>query len=838
MSVSFSPYCSPSTEGGTGESPIDANFAHIPTVEDRFIGIADYKEFLHNPLDGYMHSAASATEARYRRTLETQMGLGGSGGLMFFRGSDRASRLVGHDDHGSSEPLAIWSCTPSRAEDSAETSEHQGSQQQKQSIYMDSVMGPYGVREEPQTPPSSPVRSRLECRYPRVASHNGNGSSASSPKLMPVMHAKSLEGCHTPLPMPRAFTASTPDGRSPGATCDVHTTPGSRSLRGDALWTSPAATTAGLRTPVHGSRCNDVAGGYKSSPKPGGLTMLISAAPPQLCTPVRHENDLLSVSVRSAQTGNVGVSQNASPVPRRSALYSQHMTSRRPAETCDRVLNAEGISLCDAKGRPNFSPLCWGYLGAVIALHQGVYLWQGPDKVRTLIDGVQPHGLVSAVASSRHLTEGGDVYMAVGFINGLVVVNKYHVDGGASTGSSDQAIVNDSVFSQAMQTSFVDHSSHISTLQVMGHHLYIGCMDGILTVRNLRDKSVVWRLTECHEQIDSVFDPSDGTDCQVNVGAPIYKLEVTPDGQHIAVGTEDSLFLYQVNRLGPGSGTKRRVIFSGATRPVRAFSWWTFPSSPLCDPGANVHSSPNHANWSGFSQTMLLYAGDADGTVLSAYSVGGRCEKATCRLSAPILGIISSEISDEILVSLDDSNAVEGGGGGGGGTSAASVTTWSTGGALHGDNDGDRGNGLRDSSDSVLYDLSSDEEDSPHVLYVDRHNPPSGGGGVGLAGLPGQASRRFLQFVEGPRTRTRPPRFSPPGGSTQEVELLQLFRLKDGGSVLEKQSGFLRLQSSSAYMALSPDNSLLSTTGSEKKMRIWRAFNVRAPQSVVQCDLR
>ncbi|RNC45666.1 hypothetical protein TcCL_NonESM04554 [Trypanosoma cruzi] len=90
---------SASTDGWANGLSADTSFANPKTVEDRFIGIVDYKEFLHNPHDMCAHAAGSVAEARYRKTLESRMGLGGSG-LMLFHAGDLASNFPRLDLNG------------------------------------------------------------------------------------------------------------------------------------------------------------------------------------------------------------------------------------------------------------------------------------------------------------------------------------------------------------------------------------------------------------------------------------------------------------------------------------------------------------------------------------------------------------------------------------------------------------------------------------------------------------------------------------------------------------------------------------------------------------------
>ncbi|SCU72287.1 uncharacterized protein TEOVI_000386300 [Trypanosoma equiperdum] len=858
--------CSFTTEGCTVGSSTDVS---PRTAEDRFIGVADYKEFLRDPLAVLQHNSKDLTEARYRRTLESCMGLTGTGHMLSHGGDYfRLTRSREGDPDGSfspahgivdstltlsSQPFSLTSALISAPSSPPSRGRHPPILQERERCFVDSE----GMRQRSETsrmsltrhsslmgsPSSTPTR-----RFGGVMSSNAGFAPAP---LMGVLPADHREGCHTPVRPPResAVTPATVPVRgmgylhstthcstfSVGSTISVppmegphspivhresrSATPRASSLCGDAHRMTPVTT---LRTPVLGPRQS-------------------VADPPVLRTPVVHESDLACTPAFSAQMSGFGASVKGSPLLRRGALYSQHPTPRRQVETYEKVLDAHGLPSCDSQGHSNFSPLCWGYAGAVIALQNRVYVWHGPDRTQLIFEAPQTCGVVSAVASSRQATDSGDVYIAYGMENGWIVVSRCPVWGdvaplprcGSGEGPGRRG---DVMFARAVQVVIRDHTNHVSTLQVVGHTLYAGSMAGTLTLHNLCDWSVEW-YTALH------LPPGSGSwkpQCVVNVGAPIYRLEVTPDEEHIAVGTNNSLLLYQTSRMGPDDRSKRRTIWANAPHPVRAFCWWGFPFSDF----SSVASDGHRGKHGSFFQSVLLYGGGADGSVLSVYSVGSRSEKAAHPLAAPILGIVSSETSDEILISLAPA-------GSGQNTVVALRQSPANGGHLGtAENDGD-GSGFVASGVWDTPDNSSDEEDTRYVTYVDRHHPFGGVGANGgttnnttaTSGSNYSASNTTASVT--PNTVTSRVDGFPPlptvGQSRAPVkvaELLQMYQLKEDGEVLERLSGYGGLRDGPIYLALSPDNTQLATAGPESMIRMWRAFQTKAPSHADPCQFR
>ncbi|ESS69613.1 hypothetical protein TCDM_01601 [Trypanosoma cruzi Dm28c] len=834
---------SASTDGWANGLSADTSFANPKAVEDRFIGIVDYKEFLHNPPDMCAHAAGSVAEARYRKTLESRMGLGGSG-LMLFHAGDLAPNFPRLDLNGGDYYPFSAGCA--YRGDGITTMD---GQLQLPSFNADLMTE---VAQEPNdgfcTPPSTPIKNSIEGVQISFPSSQRTASTFSSPKPTFTAHVQLNNGCHTPLAVSKNWGMGNQETRSSGMNGGfISGSPYSYSQRCDTHRTTPVLSTNGFPSPLRGSRSGDVVSTLATSPHPGRNATLHSCASPQLRTPVRHENDLLCTPTQGGHGGNITVSQGASPVSRRSVLYSQHATPRRQGETCDRVLSAEGLSVCDGQGRPNFTPLSWGHMGVVVALQRSVYLWQESGKTYFLFETPTAATLVSAVASSMRPTEMGDVFLAVGMNNGFITVLKYYVGGGDSIGcDASQFTPTGILLEKTTQSSFMGTFSHVSTLYLVGHFLFSGCMDGILTVRNLRDGSVIWHSSGAFAQIDLSSYASRLADYSVDVGAPIYKIEATPDGEHIAVGTNDSLFVYQTNCMGPENRTRRRVVFSGAPRPVRAFCWWSFPFSSSNGRAVDAHHGSGGGSRFDFLHTVLLYGGGSDGSVLSVYFVGSRCHKTKYRMSAPILGIVSSEASEEIFVSLDIaggevenvSNAEEIG--------VPPVVD----GNVHRVADNITVGGFGGPDDWASSGSSSEEEGLPHAPSVGQHLPigvsgrgghnrmnGNGAGGMTL-GLSPALARRFIHRMEATRARPPLPHMTLFRESTQGAGLLQLFQLKDGGARLERLSGFVGPHIASLYMALSPDNSLLATAGSEMKLRIWRAFKLKSPVSGVRCELR
>ncbi|ORC91560.1 uncharacterized protein TM35_000051560 [Trypanosoma theileri] len=911
----FPSLCSLSADAETNAPSSETSFNQTQTVEDRFIGVANYREFLHDPQHLHIHSTDSLTELRYRKTLESRMGLGG-GGLMFFHVNDNVNNPL-YRDTEYTEGYVICHDALNPMEDSAEIdNQHiQPQSQQRQQQHYPEELGDQHIvgstmmmmmndlQDGFHTPPSSPMR---RCReYPLIESTKVLENTTINSPINPMMGARSevRDGYHTPLPHSRVMGVTTPVSRSPGTYGETNSTPGDRSFRGDNNWRTPIPLTAttttttitgGFPTPIYGSKCNDTTSNYTATPNPGRPTSALLVPSPQLRTPVKHENDLLGTPSTGVHGNNVSLSLNGSPVPRRSVLYSRHTTPRRRTETCHCVLNAEGLSLTDVKGRPNFSPLCWGYLGAIIALTNSVYLWREQKGAVTLFLAPPPFGFVSAVSASRHPTDTDDVYTAIGLTTGMTVIIRHHVESVGLTRETRRFSEVDFSFEKSERAVFRDYASHISTLQILGHQLYSGFMNGIFTVRNLRDGSLLWQISPFSQSIEKPSNYSRIPDCVVDVGAPIYKAEVTPDGEHIAVGTSDSLFVYHSSCIGRENRKKRRVVLTNSNRPVRAFCWWGFPyncvgnaamdfhststttttttaTTPITSSSSSSSTVPNASgstiNGSGrqcFLQTVLIYSGGVDGSILSVYSVGGRSDKATCRFSAPILSILSSETSEEILVSLDTPNVEAAGGVHTNNTHHINNTIVNTEEAPLGDTGGD---GLRVDNNWNSYDPSSDDESPQQVLYVDQHHPvdtmarnsrndqyhPHGGGNRQfhtLSGLrfafgtdmitPTTITTTTTTTNTNTNTTARPPmpRLDASRGSTQGKELLLILRLKNGGDTLERLNGFTGTLKASQYMALSPDNSLLFTTGSEMKMRLWRAFKARTTENVAQCEMR
>ncbi|RNF05120.1 hypothetical protein TraAM80_04850 [Trypanosoma rangeli] len=838
----FPSSCYHLTDDWTNGLPADTIFKQPQTEEDRFIGIVDSKKFLHNPYNACTHSAGCEAEARYRKTLESQMGLDG-GGLMLFETNEHAPNFTRPEVDGGGNQLLPPSYV-SRGEIMTEPCEGPQPSMRNADLLTDAEEEPHdGFR----TPPSTPVKNRVGGVGLRFPSHHRATSAISLLTPASTVQLESWDGCVTPLKVSKNCGMRNQESRSFGIEGGCRSSsPYSCTQGGDTHRTTPILNGAGVASLGYGSRGSEVINAVATSPHPGRNTMLHSAASPQLRTPVRNENHLLHTPTPGAHIGNATVSQSASPVSRRSVLYSQHVTPHRKLEKCYRVLAAEGLSLCDYQGRPNFSPLSLGYMGAIVALQQSVYLWQESGGTHLLYRTSTEFILVTAVSSSRRPTEEGDLYLAVGMSDGTIVVLKYHVgDGDSIVSNGVQSTPFGTIAGKRNQTFFKGSMSHVSTVHVVGHGLYSGCMDGTLTVRNLRDGSVVWySCTEVERDLFSytLFQ----ADYSVAVGAPIYKLEVTPDGEHIAVGTTDSLFVYQTNSMGPGNRTRCRVVFSGASKPVRAFCWWALPFNSLNDYAAEAHHSPSSGSNFDFLHSILIYGGGRDGSVLSAYCVGSRSHKATYCLSAPILAIVSSETSEEIIVSVDIPGSEVG--------YVRHLEERGPAPATHGnanvnayDVNGDR---LENFNDWGFSDSSGEEEALPHVSYVAQHHPIAFSqqthhringkcaGGIALGSASAQASR-LLYGVEATETPLALPHMRPlHSESTEGGKLLQLFQLKDGGATLERLGGVVGLKVASLYMALSPDGSLLSTAGSELKLRIWRDFKARLPDRGAQCDFR
>ncbi|ESL10261.1 hypothetical protein TRSC58_02009 [Trypanosoma rangeli SC58] len=339
----------------------DTIFKQPQTEEDRFIGIVDSKKFLHNPYNACTHSADCEAEARYRKTLESQMGLDG-GGLMLFETTEHASNFPRMEvDWRGNQFLP-----PSRVN--------------RREIMTESCEGPQpsicnadlltDTEEEPRdgfrTPPSTLIKNRAEGVGLRFPSHHRATSAISLLTSASTVQLESGDGCKTPQKAPKNCGMRNQESRLFGVEGGARSSsPYSWTQSGDTHRTTPVLNGAGVASLGYGSRGSDVISGVTTSPHPGRNAMLHSAASPQLRTPVRNENHLLHTPTPGGYIGNATVSQGASPVSRRSVLYSQHVTPHRKLEKCYRVLAAEGLSLCDYQDRPNFSPLSWGYSGCL-----------------------------------------------------------------------------------------------------------------------------------------------------------------------------------------------------------------------------------------------------------------------------------------------------------------------------------------------------------------------------------------------------------------------------------------------------------------------------------------
>ncbi|RNF25333.1 uncharacterized protein Tco025E_02356 [Trypanosoma conorhini] len=843
MTGFFSPSCTYSTDRWESGFSADTIFKQPQTVEDRFIGIADSKKFLHDPHDTCTHAADSGAEARYRRTLASKMGLGG-GGLMQFDNKEHASKFPRLELDGGGSHLV----PPGPMNREAKTPEKGGRPQPS----MRNADFLTQTDEEPHdgfhTPPSTPVKNRIDGVRIRFQSYHGTTSAVSSPMPASTAHLDVGDDCRTPPGLSRKCGMRSQELRT--SAVEVSPSIGSPynwTQRGDAHWTTPVRNSVGVASLGYGPRGSDAVGAVTTSPNPGRNANFHSASSPQLRTPVRNENHILQAESPGGHTGNVAALQGVSPVSRRSVFYSHHVAQHLKLKRCCRVLAAEGLSLCDSQGRPTFSPLSWGYMGAVVALQRSVYLWQESVEACLLFETPAGSTLVTAVTSSRRPTEVGDLYLAIGMSDGAIVVLKYHVGDGVSIGWSGSQTMPPGVMAEERnQTFFKGSMSHVSTLHVVGHVLYSGCMDGTLTVRNLRDGSVSWHTsTEVMDRGLFTYK-SFPVEYSVTIGAPIYKVEVAPDGEHIAVGTTDSLFVYQTNSMGPGNRTRCRVVFSGASQPVRAFCWWTLPFNTSNDSAVETHHIPSSGGKFDFLHSVLIYGGGSDGSVLSAYCVGSRCHKAMYCLPAPILAIVSSDTSEEIIVSVDASDVEVGHVRHAEESEAAPATDGSVNINVYDANDSRLGNfnswGFSDSS--------GEEEEIHHVSYVDRHDPiwftqqshhrihGSRAGGIASGNASVQGHHLFLGMEAAGAPPALPHMRSPPSDSTEGVSLLQLFRLKDGGASFERLGGLCGLNIASLYMALSPDGSLLSTAGSELKLRIWRDCKSRSPERVAQCAFR
>ncbi|CCD17034.1 unnamed protein product [Trypanosoma congolense IL3000] len=849
--------CSYTTEGGATSGP--STDVSPRTAEDRFIGVVDHKEFLRDSRDLLRNPSGGDTEARYRRKLELCMGLTGTGHMLFHGDSHVLSSCARETDaEHTFSPLrgaasdgilrpsrpSPWNfSTPLPPTPLPTDVKHwrPTAEDERCLADTDGLGGRLDLPRGNYTRSSSPARSLLSTPTTTLCSTAG----VVPIPLMTTLCADRHEGCHTPV-RPSRDAASAPSMGNVTSTASAASTystavvdgPHSPNIYRESRSATPRALSQGgdnqrmtpvtaLRTPVLGPRV------------PGESVGVLTATPKQLRTPVLRESDILCSPACGGQISGIGTSLKSSPFLRRSALYSQHATPRRQVETFERVLNAEGLALCDSQGNPNFNPLCWGHGGAVIALQHSVFLWQGPERIRKLFEATPPC-TVSAVASSRWPTEGSYVYTAYGLTNGWVVVSRCLVWDDAmslaAAGSSETLCgQRDVVWDHAVNTAIRDLSGHVSTLQIIGHSLYAGTMGGIVTVHNLHDRSAVWCEPPDLPSGRSSWKPQ----LSVNVGAPIYRLEVTPDGEHIAVGTNSSLLLYQTSRMGPEGRAKRRIIWTNAPHPVKAFCWRAFSSSTAAAAATERHLA-KVGNSNGLVQSILLYGGGADGSVLSVYSLGNRCNKATHRLSAPILGIISSEISEEIVVSFAPSGEDRSG------FTGQRHSPSSVGNVAMGDNEGEAGV-FNNSGLWAIEDMSSDEETTRQVLYVDRHHPFSNAGSNGRSSSANGGSGINATAIIGANPSTAGGRIEgfPPlptasilRGPGKGVELLQAFQLRDEGESIERLNDYVGLRDGSPYVVLSPDNSLMATAGDELRVRIWRAFQTKPSSHVDPCQFR
>ncbi|KAG8347987.1 hypothetical protein ERJ75_000330000 [Trypanosoma vivax] len=864
----LSPHLAPADSPGGGET------ADLGAADawDRFIVPADYKNFFLDPSDRPPYPNGDDWETVYRRKLESFMGLSGNG-LMLVHGSEHApsTRMRDDDRDTCHSPLLT---TVGHMLDSSESAVALSPSYHQQLVHehehdhdhndADSTQAWYDQRKTSYLHPSSPARScfngLLLNQSVNFSANSGKFSSSGAAAL----GAETRDGCHTPLLHSRdggSGTAMHVSGGgcvsanrtpyqeraySPVTPHDSTNTPRAYPQMGDTHWMSPMTN---HRTPLHGSRVGDATRSVSFTPRVASVackaSAFSSASPPRLRTPVVHEGDLSSPAP-SGQVSSVGVSMKGSPLLRRSVLYSQHSTPRRQAKTWERAFKADGLSFYDAQRNPSFNTLCWGYVGIVVALHPSVYLWRGPNERQELYNTHGTHAVVTSVTSSRSPTEVGDVYIAFALSSGSIVVDRYHVCDCAINNGEAPATLDGTLCRREGRIVLEDHSRHVSTLQVVEHMLYAGSMSGLLTLHNLRDCFAAQQAPRDHGARTQSYSRCTALNC-VRIGAPIYRLEVSPDGERIAVGTNDSLFVLQSNSLASDEEMKRRTILTKATQPVRAFCWWAFPynshaSSSVDSSRGSGNTGVNSSNSrSAFFQTMLIYGVEADGSFLYVYSVGERRNKAMYRLQGPVLGIVSSGSSNEILVSINPHSADR--------TRIDRSNTESDilidGSAVFNDDNGHGALAVSADDWPHSYDSMSDEGEISSVVYVDRHQPISTHGAVAsnssMVGGHRESSftplRRRQTFVTEAVLR-RPPLPVPPHTGGGKMCLLHLFQLKDKGETLEWQSGYPGLPAGSLFMALSPDDTLLVTAAPDMTLRLWRPLQVRVVSHSGPCQFR
>lgn len=287
--------------------------------------------------------------------------------------------------------------------------------------------------------------------------------------------------------------------------------------------------------------------------------------------------------------------------------------------------------------RENRHLLHWGCFGLLVALGEDVYLRE-EDKgsVECVHRG---HGAsVSCVTSTMELESDSETaYIVVGMTTGSVAVYAFRRyipqlmnDGGNGVVEAIPLVSNPSVRMHRFRVLNLPCSALcITAMQIVDNTLYIGSMEGLLSVYDLPPAPGPLLLESLHgpmcggdqflsgegnqftdERTATLVNGRGGGSpglvpsprlplrpvLLVDVGQPIFHLAVTEDKNHIAVGTHERLMVYHGGQLRYHAApsctgiTKPEplIIVEQAGRPMRAFAWLHRPGNS----SFHLYSSP------------------------------------------------------------------------------------------------------------------------------------------------------------------------------------------------------------------------------------------------------
>jgi WD40 repeat protein len=326
-----------------------------------------------------------------------------------------------------------------------------------------------------------------------------------------------------------------------------------------------------------------------STPRNQGLSSPFTSPQKALWTPVRDGGGCRQAAHRTPRPP----SQHTTPVLNR---------TRKDCIQALRILDADGIS-SDAETQV----VCWGSRSAlIVGIRDAAYRWDG--GVECLLDA---HCGVSYVAASSDDELVDDGYAAVGLENGLVHVFRFDRTG----------------IQKPFGPPIGETLSKVTALHVQDGMLFIGDVSGVFAMHSLVHRQAVFRTA---------------------LASSVRRIVATADGNHIAVGLQDSLLVFH------RSSMHSPIVVQAATtqsfereHPLECIGVGDSLSNPTCA-----------VAWLERPEMLsTLVYGTAGGYVV-VQSLGSGVV-GSIDMGCKVLTIVTSRTSDEFAVSLGAALSVD-----------------------------------------------------------------------------------------------------------------------------------------------------------------------------------